>query len=191
MNNKPKLTLTLSKLQGSFRYRWLSQWTPFTLSHLIHRCHKNIDYNHFKSVVQLFFRSSTSNTADIYLLLCIATLAKSLKVFSLERVWESLDPVMSTALVSPNKAFSRFTSVITPSYYIPIMLHYGLQSSTMVLRSCQVRAGTLQHTPKYTQILSPTLYHTTPFHFSPDMSFVQYLIWTPPAPVWQRQRPTH
>lgn len=34
-------------------------------------------------------------------------------------------------------------------------------------------------------------YHTTPFHFSPDMSFVQYLIWTPPAPVWQRQRPTH
>lgn len=29
------------------------------------------------------------------------------------------------------------------------------------------------------------------FHFSPDMSFVPYLIWTPLAPVWHRQRPTH
>lgn len=46
---------------------------------------------------------------------------------------------------------AAFTSLITPSYYIPITLHYGLQSCTMVLTSCQVRAGTAKHTPKHTQ----------------------------------------
>lgn len=75
---------------------------------------------------------------------------------------------------------AAFTPVITPSYYLPIMLYYGLQSSTMVLTSCQVRAGTLQHTPKYTRILSPILSHNLSRAFSflswyvfcsiPDMS---------------------
>lgn len=61
---------------------------------------------------------------------------------------------------------AAFTPVITPSYYLPIMLYYGLQSSTMVLTSCQVRAGTLKHTPKYTRILSPTLSHNLSRAFS-------------------------
>lgn len=82
MNSKPKLTLKLSKLERSCRYRWLSQWTPFTLSHLIHRYHKHIDYNHFKSAVQLFFRSSTSNTADIFTIMYCYTGQISQSLFS-------------------------------------------------------------------------------------------------------------
>ena len=101
----------------------------------------------------------------------------------------------NTAPVSPNMPPpAACTSLITPSYYFAITLHYCLQSTTMVLASCQVQAGTLEHTPRYTQILSPSLYHTTflqSFHFSPDMSFVRHLIWTPLAPVWHRQTPTH
>lgn len=42
---------------------------------------------------------------------------------------------------------AAFTPVITPIHYIPITLYYGLQSGTMVPTSCQVRAGTLTHTP--------------------------------------------
>lgn len=80
------------------------------------------------------------------------------------------------AAISPSMALSaEFTSLITPSYYIPIMQYYRLQSRAIVLMFCQVRAGTLKHTPLYTQILSPTLYHTTfvqLLDFSPDMSFI-------------------
>lgn len=145
-------TISQNSLWGSVKPRGAADTGDYHSELLLH-CHiwyiviikiliiaiLNQLFNRFSKAVQVI--------QLIYLLLCTATLAKSLKVFSLERVWESLDPVMSTALVSPNKAFKTFTSVITPSYYIPIMLHYGLQSSTMVLRSCQVRAGTLQHTP--------------------------------------------
>lgn len=103
-----------------------------------------------------------------------------------------ISPLSSQLLSSHLIPSAAFTPVITPFYYIPIMLYYGLQSSTMVLTSCQVRAGT----PK--QILSPTrqLYHTTfpgsffflcPFCPIPDMNSPP----PTPAPVWHRQRPTH
>lgn len=64
----------------------------------------------------------------------------------------------------------------------------------MVLTSCLAWAGTMRHTPKYAQILSPTLSHNLSwfsFFFSLHFFPVRYLIRPPPAPVWHRQRPTH
>lgn len=54
-----------------------------------------------------------------------------------------------------------------------------------------VHRGTRPNTLRYCQQLNITWPFFNSFRLSPDMSFVRYLIWTPLAPVWHKQRPTH
>lgn len=154
----------------------------FHISALFSLCHlmpyyKNMNHRHFNQVMRLLFTSVAFPRVKAKR----QTAAFLWGLFDRHRIHWSLLPLYRPA---------TFTSPITPSYYIAIMLHYGLQSNTMVPTSCQVRAVTVEHTPKYIQTLSATLYHPylsqTPFISPPDTSFVRHLIWTPGAPGWHR-----
>lgn len=81
-----------------------------------------------------------------------------------------------------------------PLIIFPLRCIIGFAAAQWFLRLARyelVHWSTHPNLLRYCHQLSITPPFFKSFHFSPDMSFVRYLIWTPLAPVWHRQRPTH
>lgn len=102
---------------------------------------------------------------------------------------------MSFALVSP---YMTFSCVYITDYTLLLYSHYAALWASEQHNGSYVLPGTSWYTEAHTQIHSDTvndsLSHdlSSTLFISPLICLLfRYLIWTPLAPVWHRQRPTH